>query len=781
MFLLFLLRIQERNSGLPSASPYFRNKAYQELCSLKLTEYQKRLKRFFAFLGENVGLTTTFGTLIVHFMGKNKRKKKKNIKISRELILTILKDAGHPLFMREIIHLLHVPPEMKQTVKRLVRELVKKGDIILLKGNRYGLTRQMKLVTGTLVVHPDGFGFVQADQKDQQDVFIPPRKLKGAIHGDLVTARIERDSPKGPEGSVIRIIQRNLREVVGIFHTGRNLGVVIPENERLHTEILIPDPKRYGNIDGQAVIAKILHFSRTGTTAEGEIIKVLGDPDDIKVQSKIVVNKYQLPHEFSKRALTQAQGLPDWVRGQDLSGRRDLRNLPLMTIDGEDAKDFDDAVHVKKTAKSYILTVAIADVSHYVDKDSPLDLDALQRGTSVYFPDQVIPMLPEKLSNGICSLVPDEERLAVVAKIYFDHSGAVRKSTFFKSVIKSHQRFTYKTVQKLLDGKDKKLRKKFKPFLKTLGWMEELARLLMERRKERGSIDFDLPEPEVILGLTGELESIVHRQRSMAHRLIEEFMIAANEAVARFLSDRSIPTLYRIHEPPEREKIEDVVEFLRSLGHNVKPPKKITPFWCQKILGMVEGRPEEYVVNSMLLRTMNQAVYSPENKGHFGLASPTYLHFTSPIRRYPDLIVHRVLKGNLRRTRKRPVYKNEELKILGQKLSQEERTAMEAEREMLDRLKVRYMEEKIGEVFHGIISSVSSFGMFVELKEILISGLVRLVDMADDYYEFDSKRHILRGRRSGKVYKLGQEVVLRLISVNKTRRHINFEIIQEER
>ena len=728
-----------------------------------------------------VSLTATFRALIVHFMRKNKGKKKRNIKISRELILGLLKDAGHPLFMREIIHFLHTPPEMKQTVRNLVRELLKKGDIILLKGNRYGLVRQMKLITGTLVVHPDGFGFVQPEKKEQADVFIPPRKLKGAVHGDLVTARIERDSPKGPEGSVIRIIERNLKNIVGIFHTGRNLGVVIPENERLHTEILIPNPKKYGDIDGQAVIARILHFSRTGTTAEGEIIKVLGDPDDIEVQSGIVVSKYQLPQEFSKSALAQAQNCPDRVLEQDLAGRRDIRSLPLVTIDGEDARDFDDAVHVKKTAKSLILTVAIADVSHYVEKNSALDMDALERGTSVYFPDRVTPMLPEKLSNGICSLVPDQDRLAMVAKIYFDHSGEVRKTSFFKAAIRSHQRFTYERVQNLLDGGDRELNRKYRPFLKTLNWMEELAGLLTEKRKRRGSIDFDLPEPEVILGLTGELESIVHRERSMAHRLIEEFMIAANEAVARFLSHRSISTLYRIHEPPEKEKIEDVVEFLRSLGHNVKVPKKITPFWCQGILKMAEGRPEEYVINSMLLRTMNQAVYSPENKGHFGLASPTYLHFTSPIRRYPDLIVHRVLKANLRRIRKRPVYKNEELADLGRKLSQKERNAMEAEREMLDRLKVRYMEDRTGEIFHGIISSITSFGIFVELQEILISGLVRLVDMSDDYYERDDKGHILRGKRTGKVYKLGQEVTLRLLSVNKARRHINFEIIQEEK
>jgi len=708
-----------------------------------------------------------------------RRKKKKKSIVSKESILSVLKAAGHPLYMREIIHNLHLPPEKRQTAKKLIKELVRSGDITLLKGNRYGLTRQMKLITGTITIHPDGFGFVQSQDHEQPDVFIPPRKLKGAVHGDMVTARIEKDTVKGPEGSVIRINERTVQEVVGIFHTGRNLGVVIPENERLRFEVLIPNPQKYGDIDGMAVVARILHFSRTGTTAEGEIVKVLGDPESIEVQSQIVINKYQLPNKFSKPARLQAEELPENVRQEDLSGRKDIRKLPLVTIDGENARDFDDAVHVKKTKSGFILTVAIADVSHYVEKGSSLDTDAIERGTSIYFPDRVIPMLPEKLSNGLCSLVPKQDRLAMVARISFDFNGNVKKATFFKAIMTSHCRFTYKVVQKLLEGKDEELLKKYKRFINLIIEMEELAKLLMVKRQERGSIDFDLPEPEVILGLTGELESIVLRERSMAHRIIEEFMIAANEAVARFLSQRNIPVLYRIHEPPEREKIEDLVEYLKSLGYNIKTPKKIDPFWFQKILGMVEGKPEEYVINSMLLRSMNQAVYSPENKGHFGLASPTYLHFTSPIRRYPDLIVHRILKGNLRRIRKRPVYSQQELFPLGEHLSRRERTAMEAEREMLERLKIRYMEDKIGKIFHGIVSGVTSFGMFVELKEILISGVVRLVDMADDYYEFDSKRHLLIGKRTGKIYKLGQEIMLRLISINKARRHLNFEIVED--
>ncbi len=710
---------------------------------------------------------------------KRKKRKSKKKELSFESIKSVLLKIGRPLYLREILHNLHLTPDERPIARKLVKDMVRAGHLTLLKGNKYGLTSQMRLITGTLIVHPDGFGFVHNDDESQPDVFIPPRKLKGGLHGDLVTVRVEKDSPKGPEGSVIRINERKLKEVVGIFYTGKNIGTVIPENERLHLEILIPNPKRYGNINGQAVIAKILHFSKSGTTAEGEIVKVLGDPDDIKVQSLIVIKKFQLPDKFTNPAIKQSKNLPDKITTKDLVGRKDLTHLPFVTIDGENARDFDDAVHVKKTKSGFVLTVAIADVSHYVEKNSPLDIDALERGTSVYFPDKVIPMLPEKLSNNLCSLIPDENRLAMVVRIRFDLKGNVKKSTFLKAVIKSHYRFTYKIVQKLLDGTDEVLCKKHKSFLKMFKETEELAKLLIRKRTERGSLDFDLPEPEVILGLTGELESIVLRERNTAHRIIEEFMIAANEEVARFLYERQIPTLYRIHEPPEREKLDDLVQYMKSLGYNIKVPKKINSFWCQKILGMVEGKPEEYIINSMLLRTMSQAVYSPENIGHFGLASKTYLHFTSPIRRYPDLIVHRILKGNLRRIRKKQVYTEDELLFLGDHLSKRERVAMEAEREMLERLKIRYMEDKIGQVFEGIVSSVTSFGMFVELKEILISGVVRLVDMSDDYYEFDSKRHILRGKRTGKIYRLGQEVKLKLIAVNKARRHINFEILEE--
>ncbi len=714
----------------------------------------------------------------------NRRKKKKKnrnstFQLSENTSLDTLNKAGRPLFLREILHLSHCPPEMKQKAKKLVRNLLKAGKILLLKGNRYALTREIEVVTGELSVHPDGFGFVKVEENQGPDLFIPPRHMKGAVHGDRVAVRIERTDPKGPVGYIIRIIEHKQKKIVGTYLDSRHFGVVKPEDERIHIEILIPKEKAGKARDGDAVVAIITDFSPTGNSVEGKIVEVLGDPEEIKVQSRIVIHKHNLPHKFSKKALQQAEDLPDMVVEEDLKGRRDIRSLPLVTIDGEHARDFDDAVHVKRTRSGYILTVAIADVSHYVQKSSPLDQDAIERGTSVYFPDKVIPMLPEALSNHLCSLVPDEDRLCMVARIYFDKQGNVTKSTFFKAVMRSHNRLTYSLVKELLDGKDKRLAKQYSELVPGLQNMEELARLLMERRRKRGSIDFDLPEPEVILGLTGELDEIVLRERNIAHRLIEEFMIAANEAVARYLAERSIPTLFRIHDKPDREKIEDFVKFLQTLGYNITLPNDITPFWCQKILNMVKGKPAEYIVNSMLIRTMQQAVYSEENKGHFGLASPTYLHFTSPIRRYPDLIVHRILKANLRKPRKRPVYNNEELHVLGEEMSQRERTAMEAEREMLDRLKIRYMEDKIGETFAGIISSITSFGMFVELKELFISGVVKLVDMADDYYEYDSAAHCLIGRGTGKRYRVGQEVNLRLVAINKARRHINFVLVED--
>ncbi len=722
---------------------------------------------------------------------RTKRKKKNECKspastkspprLSREHIITVMTNVGRPVYLRELLHLLHVSPKGKKTARNLVQELVAEGRIVHIKGHRYGLSELMRLVTGKLIVHPDGFGFVHPDEPGQEDIFIPSRGLKGATHGDKVVARIEKTKGRRREGSILRIVERGIKKVVGTFYRRKNISVVIPEDDRLLFEVLIP--KRYTGRarTGQIVVAQIDTFPREGRNPEGRVEEVLGDPDDMKVQTRIVMHKFELPHVFPQDVLSHANELPSRVTPQDLRGRKDLRNIPFVTIDGKDARDFDDAVFVKKTKSGYVLDVAIADVSHYVKPKSLLDNEALARGTSVYFPNAVIPMLPEKLSNNLCSLVPGEDRLAVVIRITFDKAANPKRASFFKAVIRSHKRFTYHEVKQILAGEDADLINQNRAFLQHLEWMSELADALHEQRRKRGSIDFDLPEPYVILGLTGTLEDIVRRERNLAHQIIEEFMIGANEAVARFLSERSVPTLYRIHGEPDAEKLKSFVEFVQSLGLNIKTPEKITPKWCQRIIQQVSGKPQEYIVNTILLRTMQQAVYSPENSGHFGLASPTYLHFTSPIRRYPDLIVHRILKGNLRKGRKKPVYEYKKLEEAGQQCSVRERAAMEAEREMLDRLKVRFMADKIGETFEGIVSAVTSFGFFVELKHIFIEGAVRLVDMADDYYEVDLNRHMLIGKRTGWTFQIGQEIKVRVKAVNISRRHINLEVVEEGR
>ncbi len=715
---------------------------------------------------------------------KDLSKKTSDSKQARSIqsaILQVMSKAGRPLFMREIVHLGNFSPKDRKKVKKVIAELIKKGDLILLKGKRYGLSSLMPIVTGTLIVHPHGFGFLHPDDPDKQDVFIPPSGLKGAIHGDKIVVRIERHKGNRYEGSVLRILDRNLNQVIGTYIQGKRFGRVIPEDDRLLFEVIVPRKQSKGALNGQIVLAKIEDFEPGRRNPEGIVTKVLGNADDILVQTQIVIYKHSLPHNFSKEAIKEARALGKTVSLDSLEhDRKDIRDLPLVTIDGENARDFDDAVYVNKTRKGYTLTVAIADVSYYVPLDSALDAEALERGTSVYFPNKVVPMFPEAISNNLCSLVLDQDRLALVARIFFDRTANVRRVSFFKAVMRSHRRFTYEEVRAIVVDRDETAIKENKEFFKQLQWMEELARLIRKRRLKRGSIDFDLPEPRVVLGITGRLEDIVRRERDFSHIIIEEFMIAANEAVARFFANKGIPALYRIHEEPDTLKIKEFVEFVQGLGIDIELPEEIDPAWCQNIIERVKGRPQEYVVNTLLLRTMKQAVYSPNNCGHFGLASPLYLHFTSPIRRYPDLIVHRILKANLRRVRKRPVYSVEALEDLGRHCSARERTAMEAEREMLDRLKVRFMADKIGQVYTGVISGVTSFGFFVELREVFVEGAVRLVDMADDYYIFDQAKHRLIGRHHHKVFQLGQVLKVRVKSVDVSMRHVNFELVEEK-
>lgn len=702
-------------------------------------------------------------------------------------ILEVMRQAGRPLLLREILKALNATGQKtaKPDLLNAMEGLVKAGKVVELKGNRYGLTDMLRLVTGRLSVHPDGFGFVTPDdavaKSRTMDIFIPFKAIKGAIHGDRVAVRIEGERGRRIEGTVIRILERSIEKTIGIFHKKKGVSVVTPEDERLNFDILVASKDTMKAKDGQVVVVELLspteQLEVEGRNLPGRVIEILGDPDDMDVQVQIVIQKHQLPHTFSDEALKEADILPDTVQPKECAERQDLRQLPIITIDGETARDFDDAVHVAKTRTGYRLIVAIADVAHYIKKGSDMDKEAIERGTSVYFPNKVVPMLPEKLSNHMCSLMPHTDRLALVAEITFDKQGNRKKTSFYEAVIHSHRRCTYTEVAKLLSNPKNEATDPDPLFLRHLNVMAELAQRLHALRRQRGSIDFDLPEPVVVLGITGELAEIVKRERNQAHEIIEEFMIAANEAVADFFSTKEIPTLYRVHDKPDAQKMERLLYMLQELGIHMEKPEEITPDWCQSILQKVKGANQEYLINTMLLRSMRQAVYQPENIGHFGLASTDYLHFTSPIRRYPDLIAHRILKANLKRRKRIEVYSKEELVTLGNHTTSRERVAMEAEREMLERLKVRFMADKLGEVFDGIISAITSFGFFVELKAMFIEGVVRLVDLTDDYYLFDEARQKLIGERTRRVFQIGQEVRVRLKEVNIARRRINFELV----
>ncbi len=691
------------------------------------------------------------------------------------------REARRPLSLKELMKALGIPQEQKRTFRKLLKEMVSSGELVRIRGGRYGLPSKMNLVTGELTCHPDGFGFVTPDEGGE-DIFIPPRRLDGAMHGDRVVVRIEarRRGGEKREGSIIRVLSRAHKRVVGRFIKTRGVSFVIPSNERILERIVIPEGKTGGAKDGEIVEAEITRWPTTWQAPLGRIVEVLGESTDPDVEIDIIARKYDLPRKFPRHVLKEAKRIPPKPLPEDVEGRVDLRSLNICTIDGEKARDFDDAVAIEKKDGHYILYVSIADVSHYVKEGSQLDKEAYLRGTSVYFPDRCIPMLPEHLSNGVCSLNPGEDRLTVTVEIKFSRRGVPVDARFYESVIRSSYRLTYTEVTEMLENRDTALIKKYSAIYPDLKLMEELARKLNRERMKLGSIDFDLPEPEIIIDIAGRPQDIVKAPRTIAHRIIEEFMLAANRKVAELFEDGEYPTIYRVHEPPAPEKIEALREFLAGFGYTLD--RKVTPRTFQKLLEAVKGRPEERLINHVMLRAMKQAVYSEENIGHFGLAFPTYTHFTSPIRRYPDLIVHRLLKKLLhkRYTLKEQRRMARLLPGIADNSSKCERRAMEAERECVDLKKAQFMQDKIGEVFEGFISGVESFGFFVELKEYFVEGLVHVTTLRDDFYRFDERRHALIGENTKKIYSIGKEVLVRVRDVDIERRRIDFEPVEKE-
>jgi ribonuclease R len=714
---------------------------------------------------------------------KEKRKDQERKGLSADELLQMMEEADRPLLLREILRRLGLQKEQRQKAREYLRDLADQGKVVRIRGNRYGLPSKMNLIVGRLKTHPDGYGFVIPEAEGEEDIFVGPRNLKEAMHGDRVVARIESIRRKGKEGSVIRVLERKTRKVVGKFMRAKNYSYIIPEDERLLQEVFIPEGETKRARPHQIVVAEITQYPTERARPEGRVTHILGYPDDPEVEPEIILHKYDLPHRFTSAALKEAQNLPPAPSSDETRERVDLREIPTFTIDGENARDFDDAVSIEREKDGGVkLYVSISDVSYYVKEKTSLDEEAYLRGTSVYFPDRAIPMFPAELSNEICCLHPRVDRLTLTAELRYDGNGEKRGVQFYPSVIRSNERLTYTLVRKILVDGDPELKRKFGHLLLSLDLMADLCQELRRRRTERGAIDFDLPEPEVILNLQGEAEDIIRAERNLAHQIIEEFMIAANEAVAHFMEEKGVPFIYRIHEPPKKEAIEEFRRFVSHLGfksirpdHGMRKESDHSPKEFQRVLSEVKGRPEERVVNQILLRSMKWAKYSAKNLGHFGLASDGYTHFTSPIRRYPDLIVHRFLKTVL--SKKEIKISEEVLANQADHLSDRERVAMEAEREILDRYRVRFMKGKTGEEFEGIISGVTAFGFFVELKDIFVEGLVRVTSLHDDYYQYHEKKYSLVGERTHKAFRIGDKVRVRVDRVDVERRHIDFGLV----
>ena len=693
-----------------------------------------------------------------------------------DLILFLEKHARHPLTAREIFAHFELDRGQRQEAKGLLDALTREGTLVLLKGERYSLPRQVDLAVGKISVHRDGYGFVVSED-NRKDTFVPARFMREVMNGDRVVARIERGGRVGsPEGRIIRVLERAHQTVVGRFEASRKFGYVVPADPRLGQDILITGSGPAAPKAGQMVIARIDVYPTPTRSPEGTIIEVLGDPDDPQVEILAIVHKHQLPHQFPPEVLAAAEAIPERVDDQDVAAREDLRPLPFVTIDGETAKDFDDAVCLRVEKGNTRLWVAIADVAHYVTEGSIIDREAYERGTSVYFPGQAIPMLPEKLSNGLCSLNPELDRLVMVAEILFDREGRRLESRFYPATIRSHARLTYTEVRDMVVDGHQETISRYNELFPQLQRMGEFAEKLTAMRRRRGSLDFDLPEAEIVLDLRGRPENIIRAERHLGHRLIEEFMLAANEAVATFLTERKAPLLYRVHEPPDAEKLLAFQQFIAHFNYGLEIGPVVDPGKLQRLLAEAAGKPEERMINQVLLRSMRQARYSPENAGHFGLAADLYCHFTSPIRRYPDLIVHRVLREVLRKGKlaeKRRDQLQQTLPEVGEQSSQRERRAMEAEREIVVLKKCQFMAQHAGEEFAGFISGVLPFGFFVELKEFFVEGLVRISSLNDDFYHYEEDLHRLVGQHRRRIFQIGQEVKVSVKTVNLERREID--------
>ncbi len=694
----------------------------------------------------------------------------------------ICDDLYTPMKFKELAILLQVPKEQREELRTVLEALEREGKIYLSKRGKY-VKGETKRLSGVYRANAKGFGFVETEG-ETPDVYIGEEYTGEALDGDTVEYAVIKDVPgKRSEGKIVKILSRGMTKVVGYYEMtpGRNYGFVMPDNQKFHKDIFIPAEKSKGAVTGHKVVVELTSYGGEGKKPEGKITEIIGHVNDPGTDIMSIVKGYDLPVEFPEKVLKQAERVSKPVSEADLAGRRDLRDIKMVTIDGEDAKDLDDAVSVERKGSDYILGVHIADVTNYVQENSALDHEARERGTSVYLVDRVIPMLPHTLSNGICSLNAGEDRLALSCIMTVDTKGNVIDHEILETVVHVDRRMTYTSVKKILEDHDEIERETYKEFVPMFECMQELSGLLREKRKQRGSIDFDFPETKLVLDDAGHPLEIKPYDRNTATKIIEDFMLLANETVAQDYYWQELPFVYRNHEAPDDEKIKALAAFINNFGYSMHiGVNEVRPKEVQKLLGRVEGTPEEALISRLALRSMRQARYAPQNSGHFGLAAAYYTHFTSPIRRYPDLQIHRIIKDNLRGRMNEDKIQHYHaiLEEVTKHASETERRADEAERETVKLKKVEYMQERIGQIFEGVISGMTKWGMYVELPN-TIEGLVHVTNMADDHYDCYEGSYEMVGEHTGKVYKLGQKVYVRVIDTNRMTRTIDFEIAAE--
>ena len=712
-------------------------------------------------------------------MAKRKKKTYKHPIPSRNQLLDYLETSGKPRTIKKILEDHGLKGQrMRSLLEDRLYAMVRAGQIIENRRGEFCLIAKLDLLTGVVSGHRDGFGFVVPDD-GSDDIYLSAREMRPLFDGDRVAVKIiGRDRRGRPEGDLVEILERSTREIAGQFIRERGIGIVIPDNAKLAHRILIGKGESGGARPGQIVVAEILDYPTHVEQATGRITRIIGEPGTKGISTDIALQSHSIPTDWPKAVRSEIRKFGKSVPSEAKKGRIDLRDVDLVTIDGADARDFDDAVYCEKSGNGWRVLVAIADVSHYVEVGSALDKEATRRGTSVYFPDRVVPMLPEVLSNGLCSLNPKVDRLCMVCDMRVNKDGKVTRSTFVEGVMKSSARLTYSQVNDVLTGREQKdVPKRLRPLLREL---QGLYKALAKARQRRGAIELDIPGTRFELDKDGSIAAIRVVERNDAHKLIEECMIAANVQAAKFLRRHRIPGLYRVHAKPDPERFAELRLFLVSLGLKVPHPDHVKPEQFNRLLRQIEGRPDSVSISMTMLRSLTHAEYTPENIGHFGLALDAYAHFTSPIRRYPDLLVHRAIRHIIRGGKPaRFDYKQGDMERLGTLTSAHERRAEEATRDVEAWLKCEYMENKLGEEFAGVVTGVTNFGLFVQISELLIDGLVHVTSLDNDYYHFDSGALQLVGERTGKRYKLGDAMRVQVQRVDMETRRIDFRPVRE--